>query len=183
MASPIARRGHRWSAVVWRSRWFRACLKSCLCADWSCVFSRRSAVDGGLLLCRRCCLAHLHLANPNSSVVDGLILVIEAGFLLGVAFLWSERLWLPIGLHGGWNFSLAAIFGGGLSGQQVSAIVSATLVGPDWLSGGAFGIEGSLLSTITCSAAGCTILMLTLRHRGLAPSDSPVTPALKTTTE
>ncbi len=65
----------------------------------------------------------LHLANPNSSVVDGLILVIEAGFLLGVAFLWSERLWLPIGLHGGWNFSLAAIFGGGLSGQQVAAIV------------------------------------------------------------
>jgi membrane protease YdiL (CAAX protease family) len=112
----------------------------------------------------------LHMANPNSSVIDGLILVIEAGFLLGIAYLWTERLWLPIGLHGAWNFALAAIFGGALSGQEVSAIISAKLVGPERISGGAFGIEGSLISTVICSAAACTILLLTLRQRGFASS-------------
>ena len=113
----------------------------------------------------------LHMANPGSSVIVGLGLVIEAGFLLGVAYLWTERLWLPIGLHGAWNFAQAAIFGGALSGLHVSAIIDARLVGPDWISGGAFGIEGSLLSTIVCAGAGCVILMLTLRKRGLAKPD------------
>jgi uncharacterized protein len=113
----------------------------------------------------------LHMANPGSSVIVGLGLVIEAGFLLGVAYLWTERLWVPIGLHGAWNFAQAAIFGGALSGRHVSAIIDAKLVGPDWISGGAFGIEGSLLSTIVCAGAGCVILMLTLRKRGLAEPD------------
>jgi uncharacterized protein len=99
----------------------------------------------------------LHLANPNSSVLVAIAIAIEAGFLLGVAYLWAERLWLPIGLHGAWNFALAAIFGGALSGQQVSAIIDAKLVGPEWISGGAFGIEASLLSTIICTSAGCAI--------------------------
>ncbi len=106
----------------------------------------------------------LHIANPNSSVTDGMILVIEAGLLLGAAFLWTERLWLPIGLHGGWNFALAAIFGGPLSGQDVSSIVSARLVGPARISGGPFGIEGSLVTTIVCVAAGCTILGAVVRR-------------------
>jgi len=110
----------------------------------------------------------LHLANPHSSVIVGLGLAIQAGFLLGVAYLWTERLWLPIGLHGAWNFGQAAVFGGALSGNQISAIIDAKLVGPEWISGGDFGIEGSLVSTIMCTAAGCAMLMLTLRNSGLA---------------
>jgi len=110
----------------------------------------------------------LHLANPHSSVIVGLGLAIQAGFLLGVAYLWTERLWLPIGLHAGWNFAQAAVFGGALSGHQISAIIDAKLVGPEWISGGAFGIEGSLMSTIICTAAGCAMMVLILRNRGLA---------------
>jgi membrane protease YdiL (CAAX protease family) len=110
----------------------------------------------------------VHFANPNSSIIVGLGLAIQAGFLLGVAYLWTERLWLPIGLHGAWNFAQAAVFGGALSGNQISAIIDAKLVGPEWISGGAFGIEGSLVSTMMCAAAGCAMLMLTLRNSKLA---------------
>jgi membrane protease YdiL (CAAX protease family) len=113
----------------------------------------------------------LHFANPNSSIIIGLGLAIQAGFLLGVAYLWTERLWLPFGLHGAWNFAQAAVFGGALSGNQISAIIDAKMVGPVWISGGAFGIEGSLVSTIMCTAAGCAILVLTLRDTGLAQSN------------
>jgi uncharacterized protein len=113
----------------------------------------------------------LHIANPHSSVIVALALAIEAGFMLGVAYLWTERLWLPIGLHAAWNFALAAVFGGALSGNEVSAIIDAKLVGPEWISGGAFGIEGSLLSTIICSAAGIAILQAMLRQpRRAGPS-------------
>jgi uncharacterized protein len=113
----------------------------------------------------------LHLANPHSSVIVALALAIEAGFMLGVAYLWTERLWMPIGLHGAWNFALAAVFGGALSGTEVSAIIDAKLVGPEWISGGAFGIEGSLLSTIICCTAGLAILVEMLRKPGRAMSD------------
>jgi membrane protease YdiL (CAAX protease family) len=113
----------------------------------------------------------LHLANPHSSVIVALSLAIEAGFMLGVAYLWTERLWMPIGLHGAWNFALAAVFGGALSGTEVSAIIDAKLVGPEWISGGAFGIEGSLLSTIICCTAGLAILVEMLRKPGRARSD------------
>ena len=109
----------------------------------------------------------LHMLNPNSSLIVAIELAIEAGFMLGVAYLWTGRLWLPIGIHAAWNFSLGALFGGPLSGLQVSAIIDAKLVGPDWISGGAFGIEGSLVSTIICTTAGCAILLLTLRNSGL----------------
>jgi membrane protease YdiL (CAAX protease family) len=112
----------------------------------------------------------LHLANPHSSVIVALSLAIEAGFMLGVAYLWTERLWMPIGLHGAWNFALAAVFGGALSGTEVSAIIDAKLVGPEWISGGAFGIEGSLLSTIICCAAGLAILHEMLSRSGHARS-------------
>jgi len=113
----------------------------------------------------------LHLANPHSSVIVGLGLALQAGFLLGVAYLWTERLWLPIGLHGAWNFGQATVFGGALSGIPVSAIIDAKLVGPEWISGGAFGIEGSLVSTILCAAAGCALLLLTVRTSRLAAAD------------
>jgi membrane protease YdiL (CAAX protease family) len=113
----------------------------------------------------------LHMANPGSSVIVGLALVVEAGFLLGVAYLWTQRLWLPIGLHAAWNFAQATIFGGALSGYQVSAIIDAKLVGPEWISGGAFGIEGSVVSTIICCAAACAILWQTLRKGATAARD------------
>jgi membrane protease YdiL (CAAX protease family) len=109
----------------------------------------------------------LHMANPHASIFIALGLAIEAGFMLGVAFLWTNRLWLPIGIHLAWNFALSAIIGGAISGLPASAIIKAKLVGPDWISGGEFGIEGSLVSTIICTAAGCAILQLTLRNRGL----------------
>jgi membrane protease YdiL (CAAX protease family) len=105
----------------------------------------------------------LHMANPGASVIVGLGLAIEAGFLLGVSYLWTERLWVPIGLHGAWNFAQAAVFGGALSGYHVSSIIDSKLVGPEWISGGAFGIEGSLVSTILCAATGCAILIVSRR--------------------
>lgn len=70
------------------------------------------------------------------------------GILLGYAFLRSHDLWLPIGLHYGWN-AVLPLFGVNLSGLtiEVTRYYYRWDLAPLW-SGGAYGPEGGLLSTI-----------------------------------
>jgi len=89
----------------------------------------------------------LHGANPNST---WLALANTTGFgvLFGYAFLRSGDLWLPIGLHFGWNFTLP-LFGVNVSGltMKVTSYDMQWTVGSLW-SGGEYGPEGSILTTI-----------------------------------
>jgi hypothetical protein len=65
-------------------------------------------------------------------------------FKLVYAYLKSGQLWLPIGLHLGWNLFQASIFGFASSGHISPSLISQSTVGPDWLSGGEFGAENSI---------------------------------------
>jgi membrane protease YdiL (CAAX protease family) len=96
-----------------------------------------------------------HLSNDNATWVAALGLSLQAGVLLGAAFMFSRSLWLPIGIHWAWNGIQAGVFGGALSGTTVRAIYSISPAGPAYLSGGTFGIEGSLISTVLCAITGC----------------------------
>lgn len=88
-----------------------------------------------------------HSSNPHVSLV-GVGNTILWGVLLGYAFLRSRDLWLPIGLHYGWNAVLPA-FGVNLSGLtiEVTRYVYRWDLTPLW-SGGSYGPEGGLLATI-----------------------------------
>lgn len=106
----------------------------------------------------------IHLANENATPIVGVGLIAQAGILLGAAYFLTGRLWFVSGLHFSWNYMQAAIFGSPLSGNAVSAIVTAERSGPAWISGGAFGIEGSALTTAVCFiAALCLIWLCTKR--------------------
>ena len=85
-----------------------------------------------------------HSFNPDASILSILILAIITPQLI-YAYLKTGQLWLPIGLHLGWNFFQASIFGFAASGQVSPSLISQTPVGADWLSGGKFGAEGSIL--------------------------------------
>lgn len=88
-----------------------------------------------------------HSNNPNATML-GVANTMLWGILLGYAYLRSGALWLPIGLHFGWNATLP-LFGVNLSGFTL-AVGGYTLewrVGP-LLSGGAYGPEGSVLTTV-----------------------------------
>jgi CAAX protease family protein len=91
--------------------------------------------------------AVMHGANPNST---WLALANTAGFgvLFGYAFLRSRDLWLPIGLHFGWNLSLP-LFGVNMSGftMRVTDYTMQWSAAPIW-SGGEYGPEGSLITSI-----------------------------------
>lgn len=112
----------------------------------------------------------LHLANPNSSVLAALGLAIQAGLLLGAAFMYAKSLWLPIAIHFAWNFTQSAVFGAAVSGNKVSKTwISSAAEGPEWLTGGGFGPEGSIQATLFCSVATLVFLMLCRRQKKIIP--------------
>ena len=87
-----------------------------------------------------------HAGNQNATLL-GVINTMLWGVLLGWAYWRTKALWLPIGLHFGWNVTLP-LFGVNLSGFTMGV----TGYGLHWRasdlwSGGGYGPEGSLLTT------------------------------------
>ncbi|MDL4815531.1 CPBP family intramembrane glutamic endopeptidase [Actinomadura opuntiae] len=105
-----------------------------------------------------------HLANAHATLWGALAIAIEAGGMLGGAYVATRNLWLPIGLHFGWNFAEAGIFGTEVSGNNTpQGLLDGAVSGPAPLSGGDFGPEASLYSVVF--GVMLTILFMWLAHR------------------
>ena len=88
----------------------------------------------------------LHAFNPHPSVV-GVVNTAGFGILFGYAFLRSRDLWLPFGLHFGWNFTLP-LFGANVSGIRIGVTgYEMHWNGGNLWSGGDYGPEASVLCT------------------------------------
>ncbi|BAX80413.1 CPBP family intramembrane glutamic endopeptidase [Labilibaculum antarcticum] len=92
----------------------------------------------------------IHLMNPNVSLV-GLTNIFIAGLLLGIGYIFTKNLWFPLALHFSWNFFQGPIFGFEVSGTNSSSLISHSIQGNEILTGGQFGLEGSIIATILCS--------------------------------
>lgn len=104
-----------------------------------------------------------HLANPHGTLISA-ICITTAGFLFGAIFMNSRNLWMPIALHFAWNFTQSGIFGAITSGnEKTSSLLEAKIQGPEFITGGEFGPEGSIQAIIFCAAA--TIILLVLNHK------------------
>ena len=88
-----------------------------------------------------------HVLNPNASLISTLG-IIAAGFYLAYGYLRTRRLWLPIGLHIGWNFFLGPVFGFPVSGLDSWHLLTLNVSGPEWFTGGAFGPEAGLVALV-----------------------------------
>ena len=88
----------------------------------------------------------------------------EAGLLLGGAYMLTRSLWLPIGLHAAWNFTQGSIFDVPVSGAAAHGIFDAELSGPELLSGEAFGLVALLLALVIATAAGVALVALAVRR-------------------
>ena len=90
----------------------------------------------------------VHLSNPGASIW-GLINTVLIGILLAVAYLRTRALWLPWGIHFGWNATLGFLFGLPVSGiRMFNVIVRVSATGPKWMTGGSYGIEASVTGTV-----------------------------------
>jgi membrane protease YdiL (CAAX protease family) len=116
------------------------------------VFSKILGTWGALLF-TSALFGLAHAGNHGATVSSSLAIALEAGILLGTAYAATSRLWLPIGLHVGWNFTEGSLFGMTLSGNNMgTGLLRGSLRGPQILTGGEFGPEASIVAVIVCMA-------------------------------
>ena len=103
----------------------------------------------------------LHLANPNSTLMSGICVGIEAGFLMGSAYIYARNLWFPIAIHFAWNFMQSGVFGAVTSGNEnTSSLITTKITGSPLFTGGEFGPEATIQAIIFCSLASIVLLIL-----------------------
>lgn len=103
----------------------------------------------------------LHIGNPGATWFSSLAIALEAGLLLGGAFMLTQRLWFPVGIHAAWNFTQGWILSVPVSGGKApEGLLLTTRTGPDWLTGGAFGLEASAVAMVVATAAGTAMVWL-----------------------
>ncbi|WP_433066520.1 lysostaphin resistance A-like protein [Dactylosporangium sp. CS-033363] len=103
----------------------------------------------------------LHLLNPGATLWGALAIAAEAGLMLGAAYTATRSLWVPIGLHLGWNFAESGLFGAVVSGTSgTHGLLRGSAPGNALISGGSFGPEGSVLAIVV----GVVVAALFLRH-------------------
>lgn len=105
--------------------------------------------------------ALVHSSNPSVwSTWVPMTELFAAGFILGISYTFTKNLWLPTFFHFGWNF-FQGLFGFEISGMGVDSwkVLSHENTGnvPDVISGGAFGIEGSVIS-LCCTILGTYLI-------------------------
>jgi membrane protease YdiL (CAAX protease family) len=111
-----------------------------------------------------------HLLNPQGTLEGALFIAVEAGILLAAAFMLTRRLWLSIGFHLAWNYTQSAIFSGIVSGNDAQqGLIRSTMKGPDWLTGGSFGVESSVLALVVCTTTGIVMLVMAAKRGKIVP--------------
>lgn len=89
-----------------------------------------------------------HLSNPSPTVLSTLNTSL-VGVLLALTYLKTGGLWLPIGLHFTWNYALGVLYSLPVSGLRLEGVLwKVEVSGPVWLSGGAYGPEGSVVCSV-----------------------------------
>jgi membrane protease YdiL (CAAX protease family) len=139
--------------ILYRGLMFRLCAK--VFGTWA-----------GLLV-SALWFAAWHATNPGATFV-GLLSVVVGGLWLGAAYAATRQLWLPIGLHLGWNFAQGSVFGMAVSGHDIGpSLIESKLIGPTILTGGEFGPEASIVGLlVVLTATGFSAM--TLARRKLA---------------
>jgi uncharacterized protein len=107
-----------------------------------------------------CLFGLAHISNPHASWW-GAVNTAEIGALLALAYVRTRSLWLPWGIHFGWNLALGVGYGLVVSGfSGFSDGIAGNLEGPRWLTGGEYGIEASLTTTVVIAVAIVALLLV-----------------------
>lgn len=123
--------------------------------------------------------ALMHLANVEqgsaADVTAMLVSVTLLGLLWAGLFVLTRNLWVVAANHAAWNFTIL-LSGAPLSGIEdwrALAPLESRYAGPDWLTGGMFGPESSLLVMVSIAVAVVLLLRAARRRGGLRSRATP----------
>jgi membrane protease YdiL (CAAX protease family) len=112
--------------------------------------SRRALVFSTVLFVA----AHL----PGEISLMGVLVTAAASLAFTAAYQLSRRLWLPMGMHFAWNYLFSAVFSVPVSGHDANGWLHGALSGPEWLSGGAYGVEASAMALVVWVVTSAILL-------------------------
>ena len=146
-----------------------------------CIFQtlERRWGSGIALLASSLFFGLMHLGSPVEGLttaqwlVGPLFLSLETGLLFTAAYLLTRRLWLPIGLHWGWNLFETSVYGTANSGaweNDPNTLFAGHVHGPFLATGGAFGPEAGVIALLVGSYAGVLLLRLAIRRGQWRPA-------------
>ncbi len=107
----------------------------------------------------------MHIWNPNATIFSCISIALTAGVILGMLYVITRQLWVPIGMHIGWNFTLGGIYGAPVSGGEPAGLLNASFPGPEWLTGGAFGPEASVITLAVFLVFGAFLIGKSIRDK------------------
>ena len=110
-----------------------------------------------------------HMANPAATLWSSAAIATEAGLMLGLLYAVTRSLWICIGLHAAWNIMQGTVYGIPVSGTTANGWLVSHRTGPDWLSGGAFGAEASVVALAACLGLAAMLLVVARRRGSIVP--------------
>ncbi|WP_144794171.1 CPBP family intramembrane glutamic endopeptidase [Microbacterium paludicola] len=116
----------------------------------------------------------MHIMNPGATLWSSIAIAIEAGVLLGAAFVWRRNLWFAIGLHFAWN-AIQGLFGIPVSGERSPGLFVTTVHGDAWLTGGDFGVEASVISVGLSIVISTLMIVAAVRARARRAAERDLT--------
>lgn len=106
-----------------------------------------------------------HLSNPDATLWGAVAIALEAGVLFAALYAVTRSLWWTIGLHFSWNMMQGPVFGSAVSGSgAASGWFRAQFTGSEWLTGGEFGIEASVVSVALLTLVGAALMHVIFRQ-------------------
>lgn len=112
----------------------------------------------------------MHLGNQHASLWGAIAIAVEAGGMLAAAYAATRTLWVPIGVHFGWNFAAAGVFGTEVSGNGATqGLLHGVTSGPAVLTGGDFGPEASPYAVVFGLLLTVVFMWLARRRGNVVP--------------
>ncbi|MGC5040367.1 lysostaphin resistance A-like protein [Streptomyces sp. DT190] len=112
-----------------------------------------------------------HLGAPGADAWSALAIAVEAGVMLGAAFLWRRNIWFVVGLHFAWN-TTEQLLGIPVSGHTSEGLFTVDVHGSDLLTGGGFGLEAALVPVVIGASLAVGMFVLARRGGRLLPRRS-----------
>lgn len=114
-----------------------------------------------------------HLGNTGATLWSSFAIALEAGVLLGAAFLWRRNLWFAMGLHFSWN-AIEELLGIPVSGHSSAGLFTVEVNGAALLTGGDFGLEGSIVPVVVSLLISIPMLIGAARYQRVEARNLPV---------